>query len=62
VAVEVDGYAYHWSPEAKARDESRRNQLRLSGIFLLVYTWRDIRMEPGRVIREVTAALSRYAA
>jgi hypothetical protein len=62
VAVEVDGYAYHWSPEAKARDESRRNQLRLSGIFLLVYTWRDIRFEPGRVVREVTAALNKYAA
>jgi Transcriptional regulator, AbiEi antitoxin len=62
VAVEVDGYAYHWSPEAKARDESRRNQLRLSGTFLLVYTWRDIKSEPGRVVREVTAALRRYAA
>ncbi len=62
VAVEVDGYAYHWSPEAKARDEARRNQLRLSGIFLLVYTWRDIRFEPARVGREVTAALRRHAA
>jgi hypothetical protein len=62
VAVEVDGYAYHWSPEAKARDQSRRNQLRLSGIFLLVYTWRDIRFQPGRVVREVTTALRRYAA
>ncbi len=48
VAVEVDGYAYHRSPEAKARDESRRNQLRLSGIFLLVYTWRHTnRAGPG---------------
>jgi hypothetical protein len=62
VAVEVDGYAYHWSPEAKAHDEARRNQLRLSGIFLLVYTWRDIRHEPARVGREVKAALRRYAA
>jgi hypothetical protein len=62
VAVEVDGYAYHWSPEAKARDEARRNQLRLAGTFLLVYTWRDIRFEPARVGGEVTAALRRYAA
>jgi putative AbiEi antitoxin of type IV toxin-antitoxin system len=62
VAVEVDGYAYHWSPEAKARDEQRRNQVRLSGTFLLVYTWRDIRFDARRVGREVTAALGRYAA
>lgn len=61
VMVEVDGFAFHWSPEAKAYDESRRNQLRLSGVFLLVYTWRDIRFEAPRVAREVLAALARYA-
>jgi hypothetical protein len=62
VAVEVDGYAYHWSPESKAYDEARRNQLRLRGIFLLVYTWRDIRFEAARVGNEVTAALRTHAA
>ncbi len=31
LAVEVDGFAHHWSPEAKAYDEARRNQLRLGG-------------------------------
>jgi hypothetical protein len=62
VAVEVDGYAYHWSPGAKARDEARRNQLRIFGIFLLVYTWRDIRFDSARVAREVTEALRRHAA
>lgn len=61
VMVEVDGFAFHWSPEAKAYDESRRNQLRLSGVFLLVYTWRDIRFEAPRVAREVLAALTRHA-
>jgi hypothetical protein len=61
VAVEVDGFAFHWSPEAKAYDEARRNQLRLDGIFLLVYTWRDIHFDEERVAHEVMAALSRYA-
>lgn len=56
-AVEVDGFAYHWSPEAKARDESRRNQLRIGGLFILVYTWRDIRYEGGRVAREILGVL-----
>jgi hypothetical protein len=59
VALEVDGYTHHWSPEAKAADEARRNELRLLGLFLLVYTWIDIRAEPRRMYREVTSALSR---
>jgi AbiEi antitoxin C-terminal domain len=60
VAMEVDGYTHHWSPEAKAADEARRNQLRLGGLFLLVYTWIDIRAEPRRMYREITTALSAH--
>jgi hypothetical protein len=59
VALEVDGYSHHWSPEAKAADETRRNQLRLGGLFLLVYTFVDIRAEQRRMYREITMALSR---
>lgn len=61
VMLEVDGFAYHWSPEAKAYDEARRNQLRLGGIFLLVYTWLDIRFDGRRVGRETLAAIDRFA-
>jgi hypothetical protein len=61
VAMEVDGYTHHWSPEAKAHDEARRNQLRLDGIFLLVYTWIDIRHDQYRMHRDLTTALTRYA-
>ncbi len=57
VAAEVDGFAYHASPEQKRRDERRRNRLRLEGWVLLVYTWRDVLEEEERVIREVGAAL-----
>ncbi len=56
-AVEVDGFAYHWSPEAKSRDESRRNELRIGGLFILVYTWRDIHYDSERVAREILGAL-----
>ncbi len=49
VAMELDGYTHHWSPEAKAHDEARRNQLRLDGIFLLVYTWLDVRLDQFRM-------------
>ena len=61
LVVEVDGFAYHWSPEAKARDEARRNELRLAGLFLLIYTWRDIRFDERRVAAEIASALSRKA-
>ncbi|MBV9659983.1 MAG: type IV toxin-antitoxin system AbiEi family antitoxin domain-containing protein [Acidimicrobiales bacterium] len=62
VAVEVDGFTHHWTPEAKARDEARRNELRLGGLFLLVYTWRDVRFDDRRVAREVLQAQRQHAA
>ena len=37
--VEVDGYAYHWSPEQKRYDDARRNKLWLRGFTVLVYDW-----------------------
>jgi hypothetical protein len=57
--VEVDGYAYHHTPEQKAEDERRRNRIRLGGRFLLVYTWRDVVYDSGRVIAEIRRALTR---
>lgn len=57
IAVEVDGYAFHWSPEAKSRDEERRNRLRLRGMTVLVYTWRDIFYDERRVATEIMSAL-----
>jgi hypothetical protein len=61
LAVEVDGFAYHWSPEAKAYDDARRNRLRASGTTVLVYDWRAIHFEPRRVATEIQAALVRRA-
>jgi len=61
VALEVDGYTHHWSPEAAAHDNARRNALRLEGLILLVYTWIDIRAAQRRMYRELTAALRRFA-
>jgi very-short-patch-repair endonuclease len=58
VFVEVDGYAFHWSPEQKERDEARRNALRLRGYTVLVYGWRAVRREKRRVVEEVLAAQS----
>ena len=56
IFVEVDGYAFHWSPEQKQRDEARRNDLRLMGYTVLVYSWRAVTREGRRVVREVLRA------
>lgn len=61
VALEVDGYAFHWTPEAMAHDLQRRNELRIDGVVLLVYTFLDVRHHQRRVVKEVAATLGRYA-
>ena len=56
VLVETDGYAYHHTPEQKTEDERRRNRIRLTGKFVLVYTWRDVIHDGARVIAEIREA------
>lgn len=58
VAMEVDGQAYHGSPEQRAHDEHRRNQIRLSGIFLLVYDWTAVTRDGRRVLAECRQAMA----
>lgn len=61
LAVEVDGYVWHYTPQHQQRDLRRRNALQSEGWTLLVYTWRDICREPPRVVREVRANYDRLA-
>ena len=58
VAMEADGFTYHATPEQKAEDERRRNRIRLGGMTLLVYTWRDITYDGRRVLAEVHQAIA----
>jgi hypothetical protein len=60
LALEVDGYAYHHSPEQMAEDTRRRNRLYLSGTQVLVYTWRDVAHDGARLVFEVRGALSQW--
>ncbi len=60
VAVEVDGHVHHSTPEQKAYDERRRNEIRMSGVFLLVYDWRAVIHDGRRVLAECHQALARY--
>ncbi|MDQ1355780.1 MAG: hypothetical protein QOG44_153 [Acidimicrobiaceae bacterium] len=53
LAVEVDGYVWHFSPECKERDETRRNHLQQAGWTVLVYNWRQVIREKDGVGREI---------
>jgi very-short-patch-repair endonuclease len=53
LAIEVDGYLYHFTPEHKERDENRRNRLQRRGWKVQVYNWRQVCREPGRVAAEI---------
>jgi very-short-patch-repair endonuclease len=57
VAAEVDGYAWHHSPEQVERDTARRNRLQAAGWTVLVYTWRQVIREPQRVAAEIRGSL-----
>ena len=62
VFLEFDGYAYHWSPEQKRKDDARRNRLRLLGYEILVYDWRGVMEGRGGVlVSEAKAALRKKA-
>ena len=60
VAWELDGYAWHFSPEHKARDERRRNQLRVGGWELYVSDWRSLSREPSLIAQTLRIAIARH--
>ena len=54
LAVEVDGYAFHFSPEEQVqRDVSRRNKLQQAGWTVLVFTWHQVLHQPQLVARQI---------
>ena len=59
IAVEVDGWAWHWDVERFRGDRRRQNQLELAGWTVLRFTWHDLAHRPEHVIAEIRAALSR---
>jgi hypothetical protein len=58
VVVEVDGYAYHRSPEAMSTDHERDVALVLSGFRVLRFTWRDVTKRASYVAKSVRHALA----
>lgn len=58
VAIEVDGWAWHQSPDRFQRDRRRQNALILAGWMVLRFTWFDLTLRPAFVIEEIRRALA----
>lgn len=58
LALEVDGFAYHSSPEAKAADAIRRNELRLEGWTVIEADWITVTRTPSVLRRQLERAIA----
>jgi very-short-patch-repair endonuclease len=58
VVIEVDGYAAHSDRQAFQRDRARQNDLVAAGYTVLRFTWHDIELRPGDVVRRIRAAVT----
>jgi very-short-patch-repair endonuclease len=62
VAIEVDGWAWHWDAERFRHDRRRQNGLELAGWTVLRFTWHDLTNRPAEVVAEIRRALASRAA
>ena len=60
VAMEVDGYERHTSPDAFQHDRSRQNDLVTAGWTVLRFTWDDITSRPERVVGAIRSVLGAF--
>jgi very-short-patch-repair endonuclease len=58
LVVEVDGYAFHATPEAFERDRSRDAELQVAGYRVLRVTWSQIVREPEALVARLAVALA----
>ena len=57
IAIEIDGFAWHSSPDRKRRDEQRQNALVLAGWTVLRFSAAEVRRRPHVVVTAVQRAL-----
>lgn len=62
LAIEVDGYSAHASPEAFQRDRTRQNRLVALGWTVLRFTWADVVERPVSVAQAIREALNQASA
>jgi hypothetical protein len=59
LALEIDGYRWHSSPEQKLADEARQNRIILAGWSVLRFSAQVVRREPEVLVAAVAEALQR---
>jgi very-short-patch-repair endonuclease len=57
LAIEVDGWAFHTTPDRFQRDRQRQNRLIAAGWTVLRFTWHDLTDRPDYVLATVRALL-----
>jgi very-short-patch-repair endonuclease len=62
LAIEVDGFEHHSSPEAFQHDRTRQNALVALGWTVLRFTWHDVVHRPAHVARAINDAVGRLSA
>lgn len=62
LAIEIDGFASHSSPDAFQRDRTRQNRLVALGWTVLRFTWADVVRDPASVAATIREAMSRLPA
>lgn len=62
LAIEVDGFEHHSSPEAFQRDRTRQNRLVALGWTVLRFTWDDVVKRPAMVAQTIREAIDRLPA
>jgi very-short-patch-repair endonuclease len=62
LAIEVDGFEHHSTPEAFQHDRSRQNHLVALGWTVLRFTWDDVVHRPAHVAQVIDRAISRLTA
>jgi very-short-patch-repair endonuclease len=62
LAIEIDGFEHHSTPEAFQIDRSRQNDLVRLGWTVLRFTWHDVVHRPAQVGRLIEQAIARLTA
>lgn len=62
LAIEVDGFEHHSSPDAFQRDRTRQNRLVALGWTVLRFTWDDVVRRPSLVAQTIHEAFHRLPA
>jgi REase_MTES_1575/Transcriptional regulator, AbiEi antitoxin len=57
LVIEIDGWAFHSTPERFQRDRQRQSRLTAAGWTVLRFTWRDLTERPEQVVETVRRLL-----